>query len=109
MKCDNISNTLVLVKTQFGKIIGGFTHYTWNAVHNSYVNDSGKNSFLFSFDLKKKFVPVGGSHLIYCNPAYGPTFGAGCDLFIGDKCNDSVSSYAKLPCTYNVEGQEKFG
>ena len=27
-KCNNISDTLVLVRTEFGKIIGGFTHYS---------------------------------------------------------------------------------
>lgn len=36
-KCDKIPNTLVLVRTEFGKTIGGFTQYNWNAVSNSYV------------------------------------------------------------------------
>ena len=28
-KCDNIPNTVTLVKTQFGKVFGGFTPLTW--------------------------------------------------------------------------------
>jgi hypothetical protein len=30
--CDNIEDTLVLAKTEFGKTIAGFTHYKWNEV-----------------------------------------------------------------------------
>lgn len=56
-KCDNIPNTLVLVRTEFGKTIGGFTQYTWNAVGNSLVKEAGKHSFIFSLDTKETFVP----------------------------------------------------
>lgn len=48
-KCDNIPNTLTIVKTHFGKIIGGFTKYTWNQVEDKhYVEDLEKQAFLFS-------------------------------------------------------------
>ena len=38
-KCDNIADTLTLVKTEFGKVIGGFSHYAWNAAKQKYVTD----------------------------------------------------------------------
>ena len=28
-KCDNKEDTLVLIRTEFGKTIGGYTHYYW--------------------------------------------------------------------------------
>ena len=31
-KCDNIEDTLVLIRTQFGKTIGGYTHYPWKSI-----------------------------------------------------------------------------
>ena len=50
-KCDNIADTFTLVKTEFGKIIGGYTHYKWNAVKQKYVTDENMKAFLLSFDM----------------------------------------------------------
>jgi hypothetical protein len=41
-RCDDLENTFMLVKTQFGKTIGGFTKYKWNAANQDYVKDKGK-------------------------------------------------------------------
>ena len=30
-KCDNQEDTLVLIRTEFGKTIGGYTHYPWTS------------------------------------------------------------------------------
>ena len=38
-KCDNIPDTFSLIKTKFGKTIGGFTHYTWNAADSGFYGD----------------------------------------------------------------------
>ena len=40
--CDNIENTLTLVRTEFGKTVGGFTKYKWSQGTNYYVNNSGR-------------------------------------------------------------------
>ena len=37
--CDNIPDTFTLIKTQFGKTIGGFTHYMWNAADKGFYGD----------------------------------------------------------------------
>ena len=44
--CDNISDTFVLIRTEFGRTIAGYTHYKWNQVKNNFVNDAGRKSFL---------------------------------------------------------------
>ena len=40
-KCDNIPNTLTVVKTEFNKTIAAFTKYPW-AQEGGYVSDSKK-------------------------------------------------------------------
>ena len=66
-------------------------------------------------DLREKYLPTTDTSLIFCNHAYGPTFGAGRDLYIADKCNNNNSSCAFFPSTYNLEepyqysnGQESY-
>ena len=54
--CDNKEDTLMLVRTEFGKTIGGYTHYPWTS-NNTSVNDPGCKAFIFSLDMKEKFVP----------------------------------------------------
>jgi hypothetical protein len=105
-KCDNLEDTLVLVKTQFGSIIGGFSHYKWNAANSTFVHNEGKQAFLLSFDKGEKYVPQNGQKLIECHPHWGPKFGAGHDLAIADNCNTANGSYANFPTTYNRESNK---
>ena len=46
---------------------------------------------------------------ILCHSSkYGPTFGAGCDLFISNNANTNTSSYSRLGCTYErPSGQQQ--
>jgi hypothetical protein len=106
-KCDNFEDTLVLVKTQFGKTIGGYSHCRWNAVSNNWVHDEGRRAFLLSFDQAEKYVPQRGGYLIQCHPSHGPAFGVGHDLYIADDCNANSCSHANFPSTYNREGSSK--
>lgn len=94
-KCDNIPNTLTIVRTEFGKTIAGFTKYTWNTAKDSWVNDADKQTFLLSLDLKEKMVPLSENNLIYCSSKYGPVFGG--DLQIQDQCNSNYNSIARFP------------
>ena len=52
-RCDNKEDTLVLIKTEFGKVIGGFTHYPWTSDEDGeFVHDEAKKAFIFSMDMK---------------------------------------------------------
>ena len=75
--CDNIPDTLTLVRTGGGKTIAGYSHYQWNQVSCDYVEDSGRRVFLVQMDLGEKLVPQSDDYLIYCNQKYGPSFGNG--------------------------------
>lgn len=37
--CDNRPDTLLLLTTEFGKTLGGFTHYPWTSHDGTYVHD----------------------------------------------------------------------
>ena len=50
-KCDNVNNTLVLMETEFGKVVGGFNAQKWNE-NSGYSYDS--QTFIFSLSLKQK-------------------------------------------------------
>ena len=98
-QCDNRRDTLTLVRTEFGKTIGGYTHYPWES-SGGYVNDGDKKAFLFSLDRKEKYVPADGNNLIYRGSDRGPSFG-GWDLYLADSCNNNSSSFANFPYSYN--------
>ena len=38
-KCDNIPNTMLLVRTEFDKVIGGFTPLAWNSSKKHWAAD----------------------------------------------------------------------
>ena len=98
-KCNNKNDTLVLIRTEFGKTIGGFTHYPWLPGSPGHVNDAGRRAFIFSVDMKEKFVPQGDNYLIYNYDSYGPAFGGenGCDIRIYDDCSNTRNSYSIFP------------
>ena len=108
-KCDNKEDTLVLVRTNFGKTIGGYTHYPWTSASGEWVDDSRRRAFIFSLDMEEKFVPQGDNCLIFRQGRYGPAFGGGGghDIGIADWCNNNEDSYARFPCTYDRPGRDK--
>ena len=81
--CDDIEDTVVLIRTEYGKTIGGYTHYPWTSPPDwDFVRDEGRRSFIFSLDMMEIFVPQQDKFLICCNGAYGPGFGSGKDIAI---------------------------
>ena len=67
-KCDNIKDTVTLVKTKNNLIFGGYTNQTWNG-DNIYKKDDNKKTI----------------YSIYCNKGYGPCFGDAI-FWIYDNC-----------------------
>ena len=103
-KCDKKEDTVVIVRTEFGKTIGRFTHYTW-ASSSEYLGDPGRKCFLFSLDREEKFVPQ-GDKLIYRYSDLGPYFGVN-DLVLSDRCNNFKDSNSSFPNAYNRVGSDK--
>ena len=78
-KCDNISNTLTIVKSIGNKRFGGFTSNSWDSI-SEYKDD--QNAFIFSIDKQKIYPCKNHKYAIYCNIKEGPIFGSGFDIWI---------------------------
>ena len=91
-KCDNISNTLTLVKSLGNKRFGGFTSNSWDSI-GQYKDD--QNAFIFSIDKQKIYPYKTKGFAIYCNKDFGPIFGAGFDIWIEGNIlkNDGLTCY----------------
>ena len=79
--CDGIENTLVIIKTEFDKVIGGSTPDKWHS-QNKDVNDVTGKMFLFSLTLLEKYKYTKEKRSIYCGKDYGPVFGDGSDILL---------------------------
>ena len=80
-KCDNIKDTVTLVKTKNNLIFGGYTNQTWNG--GDYKKDD--KAFCFSIDLKKKYNNKGTGKSVFCCKNLGPCFGDAL-FWIYDNC-----------------------
>lgn len=87
-KCDQIRNTLTVIKSQNEDIFGGFTSETWSPIPEAdciFQPSKGgiykEDPIAFIFSLKnsqkhpKKFLATLPSRAIYCNVNRGPCFG----------------------------------
>ena len=104
--CDYISPTVTFVETTEGWKFGGYTDKCWESeIHTSDDNyKASPNAFLFSLNLKKKYISEYDNAEMFCSQVRGPTFGYGHDLSISDKCFTHASN-CNSPCTFS--GMEK--
>lgn len=72
-RCDEISGTLVVIKTKDDWIFGGYTSLSWNPSSGAVKKDN--DSFVFSLNLKKIYFFSGNKeYSIYCDGNKGPSF-----------------------------------
>ena len=107
-RCDNIPNTLVLIKSAGNRRFGGFTSAEWKSSSNGEYKDD-KNAFLFSLDKQKIYSYKNNGKAICDNKDFGPIFGSGHDIFIGkhgiqEKHLYTNESYSD--CSYNYNGDK---
>ena len=104
-KCNNIPNTVTIIRSANGYAFGGFTTQAW---HSSGTWKADKNAFIFSLtnadNNPQKFLiePINSDNAIYCYASYGPTFGH--DLHICDSANSNNSSFSNLGNNYYFSG-----
>ena len=84
LKCGNIPNTLVLIKSEDNRRFGGFTPIPWKSEEGYvYKQDSENKTFVFSLDNKKIYYLKSIKKIaVYHNKDSGPCFGGGCDIGI---------------------------
>ena len=83
LKCDNIPNTLILIKSEDNRRFGGFTPIPWKSEGDYWIKDPENKTFIFSLDNKKiYYLKSIKDYAIYHNKDSGPCFGRGRDIAI---------------------------
>lgn len=114
------TTTLILVKTEFGRVLGGCTPLEWQYTNNSTLDsedednpekerthsskhklkcDPTATTVMFSLDLMEKYCLGKPAEAIYCG-AKSIGFGRG-DLKIVDRGEQVRRSYCRFPVSYN--------
>ena len=70
-KCNELPNTLTIIKTKEGKRFGGYTSQKWEG-NNVYKQD--ENAFIFSLDKQKCYSVTEEKFAIWCFENCGPIF-----------------------------------
>ena len=104
-KCDHIKNTLTIIKISNGRRFGGFTNQTWD---NSDDWKDDKYAFVFSLNNMKIYEYKNNKKAIYCEDCYGPYFGNGSDIVIGNHCLTQKNSWTNTgkSASYDYRGDQ---
>jgi hypothetical protein len=99
-RCDNVPNTVTIIRNNLNFIFGGFTSARWSSTLGS-ISDS--NAFIFSLrrsgtsNNNKLLIKSSESYnAIYGLSSYGPTFGDGRDIYIRDLSNTNTGSFSNI-------------
>ena len=105
-RCDNIPNTLVLIKSAGNRRFGGFTSAQWSSPSSGEYKDD-PNAFLFSLDKQKIYSYKKDGYAICNYKDRGPTFGHGHEICIGQHGIQEKHLYtneSSSNCSYNYNG-----
>ena len=108
-RCDNIPNTLTLIKSSGNRRFGGFASECWKSP-SSFVYKDDINAFLFSLDKNKIYPYKKDGNALELEKNYGPTFGVGpSSIYIGgspiqQKCLCTNESNSRA--SYNFFGDK---
>jgi len=70
-KCDKVSGTLIIIKTETGLKFGGYTNATWEG---NGIYKSDKSAFIYSLNNNKAYDIKPNCNAIFCSPFNGPCF-----------------------------------
>ena len=107
-RCDNIPNTLVLIKSAGNRRFGGFTSAEWKSPSSGEYKDD-KNAFVFSLDKQKIYSYKNNGKAIYDYKDYGPCFGNGFDIKIeyhGIQEKHLYTNESSSNSSYNYNGDK---
>ena len=98
-KCNDISPTIVLIKTKDNIKFVGYTSARWNNVED-YSSD--KNAFIFSLSKKKKYLIKKYEKAIFGGKINGPIFGTN-EIYIRNKCLSEGGANSNYNNIYGLE------
>ena len=113
--CDGIKDTLTILRTQGGRTIAGYSHYSWGVNEEKqlkdwrgWVVDGSRKAFILLLGYKQKMVPQLDWAVVDSHDSSGPVFGFD-SLHIGDKCNtEACSTTLGIGGRYNGLGTDKY-
>ena len=105
-KCDNIPNTLVLIKSKGQRTFGGFTKISWKSEKfGKHKKDRENTTFIFSLDNKKIYNLQDIDYpAVYHNKNYGPCFGMGDIGIVGNPIKE-YGLYT-IPNNFDCKGEK---
>jgi len=105
-KCDNNGATVTIARTKEGYVIGGYSDKSFTST-NTY--GSSNDAFLFSIKCHAGLPPFTMNlrsnqhyYALFHAPGYGPAFGQGCDLYIGNTRSMKFGNYSFGSGTYHL-------
>ena len=105
-KCDNIPNTLVLVKSEGNRRFGGFTPIPWKSEKKIFMKDQDNKTFVFSLDNKKIYYLISGCDAVYHDKESGPCFGGGRDIAI-DRNPIKENTLYTIQSSFDYKGENQ--
>ena len=104
-KCDNISPTIILIKTKEGFRYGGYTSVSWEGPEETEFK-ADQDAFIFSFDTLKKYECLDAQKSIQCSISFGPNFGDG-TILIPDNFYEEPNIFYQWPSIYNLTEKDE--
>ena len=116
-KCDNITNTVTVILSNFNYVFGGYTSVGFTSVNTTrYVNDT--SAYIFS--LRQGSIATNGSkYTVFDSSAalfltvslYGPAFGRYSGSYYCDIANglDSAAFFTDFGASYNLPSGYTYG
>ena len=106
LKCDYISNTLVLIKSEGQRRFGGFTPIPWKS-EGGYKGDPEMKTFVFSLDNKKIYnLRDKNARAVYHSKDSGPCFCLGRDISINKNPLNENTAYTNQS-SFDYKGDMK--
>jgi len=108
-KCDKMGPTVVVLRNNFDKIIGGYSQCEWDGTVRydyTYVKDDSQSSFLFSITQSQKYPCKTHEYSISNSANHGPKYGGGHDLEIVSNCNANQNQYSGIGHTFEFTGSK---
>ena len=113
-KCDKIKGTLLIIHTNKGYKIGGYTNESWEGIN---IPKKDNAAFIFNLNYNKIYDLKKDADAIYCSPNFGPIFSGvnAPSLLINDNFNikggESTtainSNYNGFTEDYEISGGER--
>jgi len=113
-KCDKLKGTLLLILTNKGYKIGGYTNESWEGINTPKKDNT---AFIFNLNYNKIYDLKKDADAIYCSPNFGPIFSGvnAPSLLINDNFNikggESTtainSNYNGFTEDYEISGGER--